>query len=425
MLPGPSHPNPSAYSQPKESEAALEALGQVVLKDDQNLVIWRQDSEAMWRTAQALQNFWRTTAPAVALEQFTGQQRLDLLGHINQGIAQLGLAQAMQKPLPDSLPQQISIITNAEQLPAADVQMLQDLTQHLPGLRWRWVLLGLDPSAGQNSAAIPGMNPCEPGAQWMAVPGLAAPATLAASSPLADPLNLASVSPATEAVSIFPSKKPSRRLAWLSLAALLGLGAWGTASHFFDANSVPSQADKPAAAATPAASASASASDSAPSLEAPPQPSASDPQPTASAASNTPPSQTQDQEVIAVPAEPAAPPQAPVAADTRNKVPEIALQGVRWLALQSPEFFVLEHGAFQTAAQAQSLIRSREELANARVLMRKTADPSGRFVVVTGPFRSQERAQNYKVRAKLAPQIQVRKVSDVLQESVRTAPARP
>ncbi len=423
MLPGPSHPNPSAYSQPKESEAALEALGRVVLKDDQNLVIWRQDSEAMWRTAQALQNFWRTTAPAVALEQFTGQQRLDLLGHINQGIAQLGLAQAMQKPLPDSLPQQISIITNAEQLPAADVQMLQDLTQHLPGLRWRWVLLGLDPSAGQNSAAMPGMNSSEPGAQWMAEPGLAAPAAHAASSTLADPLNLASVSPATEAVSISPSKKPSKRLAWLSLAALLGLGAWGTARHFFDANSVPSQADKPPAAATPAAS--PSASDSAPSLEAPPQPSASDPQPSASAASNTPPSQTQDQGVIAVPAEPAAPPQAPVAADTRNKVPEIALQGVRWLALQSPEFFVLEHGAFQTAAQAQSLIRSREELANARVLMRKSEDPSGRFVVVTGPFRSQERAQNYKVRAKLAPQIQVRKVSDVLQESVRTAPSRP
>jgi hypothetical protein len=104
-------------------------------------------------------------------------------------------------------------------------------------------------------------------------------------------------------------------------------------------------------------------------------------------------------------------------------VPEIALRGVRWLALQTPEFFVLEHGAFQTAAQAQSLIRSKDELVNARVLMLKTANPVGRFVVITGPFRSQERAQNYKARENLPPQIQVRRVSDVLEDSVRTAPS--
>jgi hypothetical protein len=122
-------------------------------------------------------------------------------------------------------------------------------------------------------------------------------------------------------------------------------------------------------------------------------------------------------------AEPASLAQAPAAADTRNDVPEIALRGVRWLALQTPEFFVLEHGAFQTAAQAQSLIRSKDELVNARVLMLKTANPGGRFVVITGPFRSQERAQNYKARENLPPQIQMRRVSDVLEDSVRTAPS--
>jgi cell division septation protein DedD len=106
-------------------------------------------------------------------------------------------------------------------------------------------------------------------------------------------------------------------------------------------------------------------------------------------------------------------------------VPDVALRGVRWLAQQSPEFYVLEHGAFKTAAQAQSLIKTRTELANARVLMRKTPDAGGRFLVITGPFRSQERAQNYKVRENLPPQIPVRRVSDVLQESVRAAPSRP
>jgi len=106
-------------------------------------------------------------------------------------------------------------------------------------------------------------------------------------------------------------------------------------------------------------------------------------------------------------------------------MPDVALRGVRWLAQQSPDFFVLEHGVFKTAAQAQSLIKTRTELANARVLMRKTDAQGGLFFVITGPFRSQERAQNYKVRENLPPQIQVRKVSDVLQESVKAAPSRP
>jgi hypothetical protein len=352
----------------------LEDLGQVVLKDDQNLIIWRQDSEAMLRAAHALQTLWRAGAPAVAVEHFTGQQRLVLLSLINQGIAQLGLTKAMQRPSPTSLPRQIFIVTHAEQLSASDVQLLQDLTRHLPGLRWRWVLLGLDASDGHNKAAIAGMNPSEPNPQWMA-----------------EPLAQASIPLATESASSPESKQPSKRLAGLSLAALLGLGAWGAALHLSDPNAVPSQANKRSAA-------------SAPSLD-------------------TPPSQAKDLVASAVPAEPAALPQAPAAADTRHDVPEIALRGVQWLALQSPEFFVLEHGASQTAAQAQSLIRTRDELANARVLMRKNAYPGGRFVVITGPFRSQERAQNYKVRENLSPQIQVRRVSDVLADSVRTAPS--
>ena len=301
-----------------------------------------------------------------------------MFSHINQGIAQLGLKQAMQTPSSASLPRQISIITNAEELSASDVQMLQDLTQHLPGLSWRWVLLGLNPSGEHNNAAIAGMNLSEPNPQWMV-----------------EPLTLASIPLATEAASSPASKQPFKRLAWLSLAALLGLGAWGTALHFSEPNSVNFEADKRSEATRPAASA--------PLLD-------------------TLPSQPKDLVASAVAAESAAMPQASDAADTRNEVPAIALRGVRWLALQSPEFFVLEHGAFRTAAQAQSLIQTRNELANARVLMRKSASPVGQFVVITGPFRSQERAQNYKVRENLPPQIQVRRVSDVLAESVRTAP---
>jgi hypothetical protein len=139
----------------------------------------------------------------------------------------------------------------------------------------------------------------------------------------------------------------------------------------------------------------------------------------------TPPSKDKDRVGSTDPAAPAAMPQASAAAATSVEVPEIAMRGARWLAQQSPEFFVLEHGVFETAAQAQSLIRSRDELANARVLMRKTNYPGGRFVVITGPFRSQDRAQNYKVRENLPSQIQAREITDVLQETERGTPPRP
>ena len=416
MLPGPTHPTLAAPSRAPESEAALEDLGHVVLKDDQNMIIWSQDREAMARAAQSLQALWRSQAPAVAVEHFTGDQRLALLSHINQGIAQMGLAQAMQTPSASSLPNQIAIITNAEQLPASDVQMLQDMTRHLPGLRWRWVLLCLEGPSEQNSAAASSMPPSEPPPQWMAEPVPAAlvtpaepmltptepvdpvapvaPVAPAETMALADAPALASPTAMPQAFTPTPSGQPAKRqrLAWLGLAAVLVLASWGTWLHFRAQNSTSSSAAQqsaPDAAAPAPAPAPDAATAAAPALEASSVPSASAP------------------------------------ADNNADIPDVALRGVRWLTQQSPEFFVLEHGAFQTAAQAQSLIRTRAELANARVLMRKSTAPGGRFVVITGPFRSLDRAQNYKVRENLPPQIQIRKVSDVLQESVGPAKPRP
>ena len=418
----------------------------------------------MARAAQSLQALWRSQAPDVAVEHFTGDQRLALLSHINQGIAQLGLAQSMQMPSAPSLPSQIAIITNAEQLPASDVQMLQDMTRHLPGLRWRWVLLGLESAGEQNSAAVASMPPSEPQPQCMADPKAVAPVApeapfLTPTEPavpvvpvvpvetvaLAQAPSMASPTAMPQALTSPRSGQPAKRqrLAWLGLAALLALAAWGTWFHLGGPNSVPSlAADRPAPAPVPAAAPATEATPSpgaaptaAASLEAPLMPlplalpSASEPKPIDPAPVNTAPSQAEDRVAPAAAAPPAALPTTlpPASAPANNNpdIPDVALRGVRWLAQQSPEFFVLEHGAFQTAAQAQSLIRTRDELANARVLMRKSAVPGGRFLVITGPFRSPERAQNYKVRENLPPQIQVRRVSDVLQESVGAAPSRP
>jgi cell division septation protein DedD len=456
MHPDSTPPNPPAPSLLQEPAAVLEDLGEVVLNDDQNLIISSQDKEAMLHAAQSLQAFWRNRAPTVAVEHFSGDQRLALLRHINQGIAQLGLEQAMQKPLPPYLPKQIAIITHAELLPASDVQMLQDLTRHLPGLCWRWVLLRME-TDGHGSAVVPSENASAPISGSMAEPAPSAPSAPAvALEPLAleekvepfldpgEPLvpvkpfapAEAVVSAETAALAQSPivsaphltppvtppadttpaSTRPTHRWAWLGLAAMVGLGAWGAWLRF----GVPQPA--PSGAAERAAT---SASTSAASSPETPLPSASASQPIDPAAANTPPSQATAAVPAAAPAEPAAQTPASAPADPSAEVPDVALRGVRWLAQQSPEFYVLEHGSFKTAAQAQSLIKTRTELANARVLMLKTAAAGGRFLVITGPFRSQERAHNFQVRENLPPQIPVRQVSDVLKESVRAAPSRP
>lgn len=439
MPSGPSRLSQTAHFQPPEPAAALEDLGQVVLKDDQNLIIWSQDSVTLARAAQSLQDFWQGEAPAVVLEHFTGDQRLALLSHINQGIAELGLTLAMQMPSSASMPRQIALITNAQDLPASDVQMLQDLTRHLPGLRWRWVLLCQEQPGGQKSAALASMHAAQPHPQWMAEPAPGEKPAPVAREEDVEPVVMAKPAEtsalAEDTIVISPTampqgptspalKQPAKRLAWLGLAVMLVLAAWGTWLHFGVPKSAPSlAAEQPASAAAPSSDA-ASAAAAAPALAAP-VPSASDSQPTDPAAASFVTSQAAERVASAAVAEPAALPPVAVPVDNSTDVPDVALRGVRWLALQSPEFFVLEHGTFQTAAQAQSLIRSQDELANARVLMRSSTAPGGRFWVITGPFRSQERAQNYKVRENLPPQIKVRSVSEVLQESVRAAPARP
>ena len=81
---GLSHPGPSEPIWPTEPAVSLEELDRIASKLDQNLIIWREDSEAIARAAQYLKAFWRSRHPDVAVKQFRGDQRLALLTHINQ-----------------------------------------------------------------------------------------------------------------------------------------------------------------------------------------------------------------------------------------------------------------------------------------------------------------------------------------------------
>jgi hypothetical protein len=104
-------------------------------------------------------------------------------------------------------------------------------------------------------------------------------------------------------------------------------------------------------------------------------------------------------------------------------MPDVAARGRRWLSGLPQDSFVLEHGVFENAQQAQRLIKAHAELGNARIVMLKpTATMPSRFMVVTGPFRSLERAQNFKVRQQLPTQTHIEEVARVLQQSVSPSP---
>jgi hypothetical protein len=81
--------------------------------------------------------------------------------------------------------------------------------------------------------------------------------------------------------------------------------------------------------------------------------------------------------------------------------------------------FVLERGVFDSVQQAQRLIKAQDELATARIIMLRPG-PSGtaRFVVVTGPFRSLERAQNFRFRLQLTGQAPIEQVGLLLEKTM-------
>ena len=421
MLTGPPHPSPPALSQPPEPVAALEDLARALVHEGQHLILHSGSRVALDRANRSLQTCWQALAPQAVVLHFSARQPWTWLGHLNDQVRRHlpHIAQAAAPDLAHHRPEEIVVLHQAEQLKPSDMALLQGLTQHLPGWQVRWVLLCEQPSttawgaaashrwlswrlsddadaspapthlATANSPLHTLENTGESTAQASATNDAAANVAMNAASNAAlnAALNAAS-SPAPP-----PAGRWAQSLGWVVLVLVLSVGAWLIASGRITLSGLPAASQT---APTPTATLR-----TAPGETAPPRPAAA-PADTAAA------SETSDPDQAAVATHTAPPP-----------VPDVAMRGARWLARQSPEHFVLEHGIFDSADQAQSLIRSRTELSNALIVMHKPGQAhAGRFGVITGPFRSSERAQNYKVRENLPLQIPVRSVASVLQDIV-------
>jgi hypothetical protein len=126
---------------------------------------------------------------------------------------------------------------------------------------------------------------------------------------------------------------------------------------------------------------------------------------------------------VATPQVAATPP--PVAAATPAKpakiiteLPVVAVQGRLWLRGLPEDTFLLEHGVYETVRQAQSAVKAKAWLANARIVpMYQPGKDEAKFVVLTGPFRSKDRAKNTMVRLNLSSDVTIKPQGTLLSQS--------
>lgn len=378
-----------------EQAAILAELAKAVLHNGQNLMIWETTAPQAASAGAALLAWWQALAPHVRISHFSGQHAEQWLGHINQDLAQRQLQAAAQAHPARLAADEICFLHDAEHLKADHLQLLQQLSRHIPGGSMRWVLL-FKQAAHQPAWRPPAITPwLEHPQHWLNWDMNMPPATTSAP---AAPIAAAGPSPA---------KRSQPVKIWLAgFLCLAALAGW--VLHI----QPPVRQEAPPAQppAVPAAAATPRQADSAPSEAAKP-PNLAERQ-----VQNSPPAWNEV-------ATPIAAPQSSLPEPIERPLSEGVNRGHRWLKGLSPEHFLLEHGSFDNELQAQTLMRSQPELVNARVIMVKTQDPQKpQYLVVTGPFRTEDRAQNFKARQNLPSPIRIRTVAGVVQQLQSSRP---
>ena len=101
-----------------------------------------------------------------------------------------------------------------------------------------------------------------------------------------------------------------------------------------------------------------------------------------------------------------------------TELPDVAVQGRLWLRGLPEDTFLLEHGVYETVRQAQSAVKAKAWLANARIVpMYQPGKDDAKFAVLTGPFRSKDRAKNTMVRLNLPSDVTIKPQGTLLSQS--------
>ena len=118
------------------------------------------------------------------------------------------------------------------------------------------------------------------------------------------------------------------------------------------------------------------------------------------------------------PAEPTKPPKEQAEDKLITELPSIAVSGRQWLKKLPEDSFVIAHKSFGRIKDAQAFIRGKDYLANARIAPVYTeGKDEARFVVLTGFFRSKDRAKTTIGRLGLPAEASVVPVATALSQS--------
>jgi hypothetical protein len=94
------------------------------------------------------------------------------------------------------------------------------------------------------------------------------------------------------------------------------------------------------------------------------------------------------------------------------------VQGKIWLKSLPADGYVLEHQNFATVKEARSFMKDKEWLSNARITPVFTdGKDEARFAVMTGPYRSVDRAKNTITRLKLPTNVIITSVNMATNQS--------
>jgi len=126
---------------------------------------------------------------------------------------------------------------------------------------------------------------------------------------------------------------------------------------------------------------------------------------------------------VPVPA-PVVPPPVPpepvkeVAAKVITELPDAAIKGRLWLKSLPTDAYVLEHQSFDTVKEARAFTKDKEWLVNARIAPVFTlGKDEARFAIMTGPFRTVDRAKNTISRLKLSSNVTITSVQVATNQS--------
>ena len=455
----PMNPSSSSSSSPKDlffrlaDRLQIDACLEAIEQDGKSVILHSVNPGLLDHYSQILVQRLRKRLPETPTEIFFPTHTEALIARFNDLLEDVSVDAATQNTGPQA-PQKLWIVHDASALPEHELKLLLRLLQHLPGARVSAVLVlngpasslrNLDPQGRRlmrweieppTTAQIDQMveEARQQGREFAALELIAriqtAPPAPAREVSLPKPAMaaLGSLGTATPGPAPADAAPPARgrshgKTIALVVAALLLLSA-GVASWLhpevlrrrWPGSAQPPVAAEPApsasSAASPAAStpaseaasgASAPASEASAAAEA-----ASEPQPVASAPSapSTPASAAPAKSASAAsaPATPPASAPAPAASTPRviSELPDAAQNGLLWLRKLEADTWVIEHGRHPTAQAARKQITADKLLANARIVpVVQPGAETAQFLVVTGPFRSMDRARNYMARNEL------------------------